>query len=105
MEQSVNYQDMGERIRQARRLKRMTQSELAQAIGMSTSFVGHVERGNRVASIDTLVSICNALEVAPGKLLAASLQLPETNLPGVMTPEERARVRKLLTLTLSALEE
>ena len=60
---------MGARIRQLRTAKKMTQEELAQRLGLSVSFVGHIERGNRLASLETLVSMSEALDVSTDYLL------------------------------------
>lgn len=67
------YQFMGKRIRQQRQLKHMTQEYLAEKAGISLSFLGHIERGTRKASLDTVVRICNALQVSPRLLLQDSL--------------------------------
>ena len=67
------YQGLGKRIRQQRKLLRMTQEQLAERAGISLSFLGHIERGTRKASLDTLVRICNALQVSPQLLLQDSL--------------------------------
>lgn len=68
------YQGLGKRIRQQRNLAQMTQEKLAEAAGISLSFLGHIERGTRKASLDTLVKICNALKVSPRLLLQDSLE-------------------------------
>jgi transcriptional regulator with XRE-family HTH domain len=68
------YQFMGKRIRQQRQLKHMTQEYLAEQAGISLSFLGHIERGTRKASLDTVVKICNALKVSPNMLLQDSLE-------------------------------
>lgn len=67
------YQDLGKRIRQQRILSQMTQEKLAEKAGVSLSFLGHIERGTRKASLDTLVKLCNALNVSPSLLLQDSL--------------------------------
>ena len=67
------YEDLGRRIREQRKLARMTQEELAEKSEISNSFLGHIERGSRKASLDTLVKICNALKVSPNVLLQDSL--------------------------------
>lgn len=69
----MRYDKLGERIRQQRILAKMTQEKLAEKAGISLSFLGHIERGNRKASIETVVSICNALKVSPAMLLQDSL--------------------------------
>ena len=69
----MNYKDLGRRIRSLRQKQHLTQEQLAEAIDMSASFLGHIERGSRVASLVTLVRICIVLDTNPGFLLAASL--------------------------------
>lgn len=68
------YEDLGRRIKQQRLLAEMTQEKLAERAGISLSFLGHIERGSRKASMDTFVKICNALGVSPGILLQDSLE-------------------------------
>lgn len=68
------YRSMGKRVRQQRLNARMTQERLAEEAGISLSFLGHIERGTRKASLDTLVRICNALRVSPRLLLQDSLE-------------------------------
>lgn len=67
------YQDLGRRVKQQRILAQMTQEKLAEKAGISLSFLGHIERGTRKASLDTLVKLCNALKVSPRVLLQDSL--------------------------------
>lgn len=68
------YAQLGRRIKQQRTLARMTQEKLAEKAGISLSFLGHIERGTRKASLDTLVKICNALNISPNLLLQDSLK-------------------------------
>ena len=68
----MNYALMGQRIKQARKEKRLTQIELAELAGVSASFLGHIERGSRIASIETLCSLCRALNVSSDYLLGLS---------------------------------
>lgn len=53
---TVNYQDLGLRVRDARKAKHLTQEQLAEKVGISSSFMGHIERGTRIASIESLSS-------------------------------------------------
>ncbi len=69
----MNYEDLGRRIRDARKRQKLTMANLAKRTGMSLSFLGHIERGSRKASLETLVRICIALDVTPMYLLAESL--------------------------------
>ena len=95
----MDYVDMGKRVRKQRQLIGLTQQELAERIGVSTSFVGHVERGTRKASLETLVALSNALGVGVDYLLASSLQSSpdEENPSGAMDPNRRLVIREILS--------
>lgn len=69
----MRYDKLGVRIRQQRVLAKMTQERLAEKAGISLSFLGHIERGSRKASLETIVNICNALKISPSLLLQDSL--------------------------------
>ena len=94
----MNYKDLGRRIRSLRQKQHLTQEQLAEAIDMSASFLGHIERGSRVASLETLVKLCNVLDTNPGFLLAASLTCDASYIPTAMTPEVKEKLCTLLFL-------
>ena len=64
---------MGFRVRQQRELNQLTQAQLAEKAGVTTSFIGHIERGEKKASVETVVSLCNAMAISPSVLLQDSL--------------------------------
>lgn len=68
----MNYSAMGARIKQARKGQHLTQEQLAEMLNISPSFLGHVERGTRKASIETLYALCRALNVSADYLLGLS---------------------------------
>ena len=70
----MDYTALGERIRKARIKMNLTQETLASQIEVSTSFIGHIERGTRKASLETLVKLANALRTGVDALLADSLK-------------------------------
>lgn len=70
----LDYADIGRRIRIARNESGLTQGELAKRMAVSASFVGHLERGTRQASLETLVRLANELDLSVDYLLAASLK-------------------------------
>ena len=69
----VDYESMGKRIRYKRRIRNLSQEEVARAINISVSFYGNIERGIRIPSIDTLVDIANFLGTGTDFLLAESV--------------------------------
>ncbi len=65
----LDYGRLGMRIRQIRKVKGWSQDELAKKCGISMSFLGHIERGTRIMSLETFVSICSALDTGADELL------------------------------------
>ena len=70
----MNYDDLGKRIRALRRQAGLTQEQLARATGMSPSFIGHIERGTRKVSLDTLTEVAKALGVTGASLMGEGSQ-------------------------------
>ena len=56
-------------LRRKRHDQHMTQEELAERAGLSTRYVGAIERGDVSASVTVLGQIAEALGVEPGDLL------------------------------------
>lgn len=65
----MDYVQLGKRIRIRRTFLELTQKELAERINVCTSFIGHIERGRRMLSVETLYSLCVALDVSADFLL------------------------------------
>lgn len=64
-----DYAQIGSRIRTLRKDGRLTQAQLGGKVGVSTSFMGHIERGTRIASLDTICSIAAALNISLDRLV------------------------------------
>lgn len=63
---------------------------------MSASFLGHIERGTRIASLETLVKLCIALDTDPNYLLAASTGSLSRRVPESMSGETRKQLAELI---------
>ena len=57
-------QEIGDRVRQARLAKRMSQMDLAEAVGMSVSFISNIEVGKQSMNIRALIAISDVLNVS-----------------------------------------
>lgn len=68
----INYIEIGERIREARKGKGLTQEEASERCNITSSFYGNIERGSRKMSIETLCKIAEGLEVSTDRLLFGS---------------------------------
>ena len=67
----MDYIALGRRIRHYRKHRGLTQERLAELAEISPSFMGHIERGSRKASLETIVRLCHVLQVTPNDLLGA----------------------------------
>lgn len=65
----MNFSSIGKNIRKYRLAKRMTQDELAEKTGLSVTYIGMLERGEKLPAIDTFIDILNALEVSADMIL------------------------------------
>lgn len=63
-EAKKNLKTFGSRIQELRKKNNLTQSELAEKIGLSTNFIGMVERGERNTSIDKIFKLAKAFNIS-----------------------------------------
>ena len=63
------YEEIGRRIRNQRKFRRMTQQQLSELSDISPSFLGHIERGTRKLSVETLYRISVALDCSIDELM------------------------------------
>lgn len=63
---------MARNLRRARHDKKLTQEELAERAGLSSRYIGAIERADVSASVTVLGQIADALEMEPGELLQKS---------------------------------
>ena len=100
----MDYKDLGMRVRTLRRQMGFTQEELAEKVGISASFLGHIERGTRVASLETLVAMCNTLCVSPEYFLQSSLNMTTYHMPQGLSSSDRAKLTQFLRLAEDAVQ-
>ncbi|MDO4356436.1 MAG: helix-turn-helix transcriptional regulator [Clostridia bacterium] len=77
----MDYVKLGIRIRNCRKKLHYTQEQLSELAGISLSFLGHIERGTRKASLETIVSLCNSMNISPELLLQDSLNADILGIP------------------------
>jgi transcriptional regulator with XRE-family HTH domain len=69
---------IGERLRALRQERKLTQEQLSERADYDATYIGMVERGERVPSLKFLLAVADALEVPAGALLADAL--PQSDL-------------------------
>ncbi|OMD43038.1 helix-turn-helix domain-containing protein [Paenibacillus odorifer] len=65
----MNYIELGTKIRTERNRIGLTQGKLSELVGISESYLGHIERGDRKLSVETLISLASVLNVTVDSLL------------------------------------
>lgn len=65
----MNYYEIGQRIRKLRKAQGLSQEQLAEQVGISTTHMSHIETGNTKLSLPVLVDISSVLHAATDELL------------------------------------
>ena len=60
----IDYQQFGERMMLARRRRKLTQFDIAQRVGVSSSHISDIERGAAKPAHHVIVEICTILDIA-----------------------------------------
>lgn len=65
------YRQIGLKIAYYRKLNSLTQEELAEEVGLSAAYIGHIEAPNiqKAISLDVLFDIARVLNTPPHKFL------------------------------------
>jgi len=69
---AVNYAALGKKIRQKRLTVGLSQSVVSESVELSESFYGHIERGDRKPSIESIIRIANFFDLSLDYLLLES---------------------------------
>ena len=106
----IDYVSIGNRIRDLRIAKGITQAKLAEDSGIEPSNISHIERAATKLSLPTLVNISNALNVTLDEIVYASL-IKNTHISVGMideiisdcTPQEIMALTEVIKTTKSVL--
>ena len=66
----MNTSSIGKRIRKYREQRGWRQEDFAEKIGLSVTYTGMIERGEKVPKLETFINIANVLGVSTDLLLA-----------------------------------
>ena len=69
----MDYTSIGKQIRRRRDELKLTQEKLAEQCDLSVSYMGAVERGDKIPSLETFIHITNVLGVSADRLLSGVL--------------------------------
>ncbi len=104
----MNMSSIGKRIRKYRKAKGWRQEDFAEKIGLSVTYTGMIERGEKVPKLETFITIANALGVSADLLLADVLLTGYTVKSSEMTekisslpPSERERIYSVVNTMIN----
>lgn len=97
---TIDYKALGSRIRSARKESHMTQEQLAEACALSDAHIGHIERGTRIPSLETLVRLSEVLCVSLDWLLLdshSSLDGALLSISSALREKDSEKVRRFIS--------
>ncbi len=107
----MQTEDLGKRIKKARKAKGLTQDKLAELTGISTVFYGEIERGIKLPSLPVFVAIVEALDASADDLLRDTLSSGKyyvnneiTEKLDKLTPDQRATALAILNAYLATVK-
>ena len=63
-----------ENLKEIRTKRNITQEQLAEAVGVGTSHISHIETGKGTPSIETIIQIINALDCSADELFCIDVK-------------------------------
>jgi transcriptional regulator with XRE-family HTH domain len=77
---------IGERLRDLREEKNMSQGEIEKRTGLLRCYISRVENGHTVPSVDTLEKLARALEIPTYRLFTDDGHVKKPNIPSPPAP-------------------
>lgn len=71
----IDYTSIGQKIKQIRISKGITQEQLAEAVGVGTTHISHLETGNGTVSLKVFLAIANYLHCSADEILCKELSI------------------------------
>ena len=94
---------IGKNIRKYRLMKKLRQEDLAEKAGLTANYIGMVERGEKIPSLETFIKILNTLGVSADMVLSDVLDNGYTIKNSMLNekleklaPEDRNRIYEVV---------
>lgn len=100
MNSGIDYYVLGMRIRAAREKNHLTQERLGEMCSLSTAHIGHIERGTRTPSLDSVYAIATALNISIDSLLLDSFSDINyfVHLSAALSGKDEEKVRRFVSI-------
>ena len=94
---------IGKNIRKFREIKKLRQEDLAEKTDLTTNYIGMIERGEKIPSLETFINILNSLGVSadmvPSDVLDNGYTVKDSLLNEKLeklVPEDRNRIYEVI---------
>ena len=103
----MQLDSIGKYLRKYRREKGLSQEALAEKINLSSNYIGLLERGKKVPSLETFIDLVNALDISADMLLCdvvnTGFRVKSTLLTDKLeklSPTDRSRIFEIIEVFL-----
>lgn len=103
----MELESIGKNIRKFRLARKLRQEELAEQTGLSTNYIGMIERCEKIPSLESFIAIANALDVSADMLLCDVIHTGYEVKTSLLTekmknlqPEDRSRIYDVIDTML-----
>lgn len=101
---------IGSRLREARNMVKLTQEQLAEKVGIGTTYISDIERGAKFPSLSMFINIVDALGVSSDYILRGEIEAGKNcvydditkKLDG-LSPKQRLAVAELIDTYIKTL--
>lgn len=100
---AMKLDTIGKNIRKFRLARKLRQEDLAEKTDLTTNYIGMVERGEKIPSLETFIKIVNALGVSSDMVLTDVLEMGYTVKNSMLNekleklaPEDRNRIYEVI---------
>jgi len=103
----IDYKDIGMRIREVRKSKKITQEQLAEAVNVGVTHISHIETGSSIPSLKVMIDIINTLGCSADELLCIEVDAARpvfTSWIGELLSDCSSQEIKLITDTVVAMK-
>lgn len=98
---------IGKNIRKFREIKKLRQEDLAEKTDLTTNYIGMIERGEKIPSLETFINILNSLGVSADMVLSDVLDNGYTVKDSLLNekleklvPEDRNRIYEVIDMMM-----
>ena len=96
----IDKPEIGNRLKKCRNVKKITQEQLAERIGLEPKSYSNIERGYRLFSVEILLKLMEVLEVSADYILTGRInkETPVTGILNALDHEDAARLEMMIQL-------